>query len=139
MTKVDVISNADFSRPVATGAGPQATSKSEQQAVSAIRQTDTVGGKPSPLQEVDKQQAEPSKEAVESAVEEISNYVQSVSRDLQFSIDEDLGKTIVTVLNDTTQEVIRQIPSEELVELAKRLDNQAKGALVSGVLLNSEA
>jgi flagellar protein FlaG len=74
--------------------------------------------------------AEPSKEQVKKAVEEIAKSVSSVtSNKLQFSIDNDTGKTLVRVVDQTTGETIRQIPSEEVVELAKALDRM-QGSLI---------
>jgi len=51
---------------------------------------------------------------------------------LQFSIDKDIGKTIIKVVDSTTNEVIRQIPSEELVTLAKNMDK------LEGMLFNQK-
>lgn len=50
------------------------------------------------------------RERLQSAVAQMNEYVQSTQRDLQFSYDEELGDTIVRVLDRSTQEVIRQIP-----------------------------
>lgn len=58
---------------------------------------------------------------VEQAVNQVNQYVQTLSRDLQFSVDEDSGRTVVKVLDTETKEVIRQIPSEELLKIAKHL------------------
>ena len=65
---------------------------------------------------------------VEKAVEQLNEYAQSFQRDLRFSMDEDLGRTIVRVVDRTTQEVIRQIPNETALRLARNLNaiNQMK-------------
>ena len=60
-------------------------------------------------------------EQVESAVSQISDYVQRFQRDLLFSIDEDSDRLVVKVVDSETQEVIRQIPSEETLRIAKNL------------------
>ena len=44
---------------------------------------------------------------LKAAVLDINEYVQSIQRTLQFSIDEETGTTVVKVLNSETQEVIR--------------------------------
>ena len=67
----------------------------------------------------------------------ITDYVQSISRDLQFKIDEHVGSTVVTVLDHETQEVIRQIPSEEVVAMARHIAEQAPDP-VKGLLMNGE-
>ncbi|ERS85094.1 hypothetical protein Q667_17730 [Marinobacter sp. C1S70] len=55
------------------------------------------------------------------AVSQLNDYVQSVSRDLQFEVDSERGQTIVKVVDQQTQEVIRQIPDEVALRLAEKL------------------
>lgn len=45
-----------------------------------------------------------------------------VPRDLSFSLDDSTGRVVVKVTDSTSGEVIRQIPSEEALRLAERLD-----------------
>lgn len=79
--------------------------------------------------EVDKE-AKPDSEKVaaaqiEQAVTEINEYVQSVQRDLHFSIDEDSGITVIRVRDKESGELIRQIPEDIFLNLAQNLkDNQ---------------
>lgn len=63
-----------------------------------------------------------SQEQVSQAVSDLNDYVQSVGRDLQFQVDEDSGRSIIKVLDSETQEIIRQIPSEEVLALARTLN-----------------
>lgn len=58
---------------------------------------------------------------VEQAVNQINQYVQTLSRDLHFTVDKDSGRTVVKVLDTETKEIIRQIPSEELLQIARHL------------------
>ncbi len=60
---------------------------------------------------------------VEKAVEQLNEYAQSFQRDLKFSMDEDLGRAVVRVMDRTTQEVIRQIPNETALRLARNLNS----------------
>jgi flagellar protein FlaG len=76
-------------------------------------------------------------EKVEKAVSDISDYVQNFSRDLQFQVDKQTGTTIVTVLDHETKAVIRQIPSEEVVAMARHIAENAPDP-VKGLLMNSE-
>lgn len=62
-------------------------------------------------------------EQVETAVSQISDFVQNFQRDLLFSIDEDSDRLVVKVVDSETQEVIRQIPSEEMLRIARNLDS----------------
>ncbi|WP_083917630.1 flagellar protein FlaG [Uliginosibacterium gangwonense] len=66
--------------------------------------------------------AQPSREQVDQAMKEVKQALPLPARNLQFSIDEDTGKTVVKVVDPTTKEVIRQIPSEEILAIAKALD-----------------
>ena len=72
----------------------------------------------------------------------MARYVDSVSRSLQISVDGELDKPIVTVLDSTTEQVVRQIPSEEIVAIAKFLRSQgaemAGKETISGILLNKQ-
>jgi flagellar protein FlaG len=84
----------------------------------------------------------PSVKEVRQAAEDVARYVDSVSRSLQISVDGELDKPIVTVLDSTTEQVVRQIPSEEIVAIAKFLRSQgaemAGKETISGILLNKQ-
>ena len=76
---------------------------------------------------------QPSREQFKQAVEQINKKLaESASSNLQFSIDDETGQTLVRVTDKQTGELIRQIPSEELVELAKALDR------MQGMLLRQQ-
>ena len=62
-------------------------------------------------------------ERVESAVSKISDFVQNFQRDLQFSVDQDSGRTVIKVVDSETEQVIRQIPSEETLRMVELLDS----------------
>jgi flagellar protein FlaG len=62
-----------------------------------------------------------SNQQVERAIAKLNDYVQSFQRDLRFRVDEDLGRPIVTVVDRETQKVIRQIPNETAIRLARNL------------------
>lgn len=72
---------------------------------------------------------QPSRQQLDEAVQAISDFVSSVNNSLQFSVDDTTGKTIVKVIDSNTQEVVKQIPSEEMLVIAKALDG-IKGLLV---------
>ncbi len=56
-----------------------------------------------------------------NAVEDINQFVNSQGRTLNFSVDEESGKPVVKVIDFQTKEVIRQIPSEEVLTMAKAI------------------
>ena len=71
-----------------------------------------------------------SADELKHATEELQRRIQAVSPELQFSVDQDSGRTIIKVTDKATNEVIRQIPSEEVLKLNKELDR------LQGLLLN---
>lgn len=64
----------------------------------------------------------PSEDQVSQALKSINNVLQSRSQDLEFSVDSASARTIVKVVDKNTQEVIRQMPTQEALEIAKALD-----------------
>ncbi len=55
------------------------------------------------------------------AVESVNQFVNAQGRTLNFSVDEESGKPVVKVIDFETKEVIRQIPSEEILTMAKAI------------------
>ena len=73
--------------------------------------------------------AKPSREDVAKAASQVNKFVSPVNTDIQFSIDNDTDMTVVKVIDKSTKEVIRQIPGEEILQIAKALD-RLQGLLV---------
>jgi len=67
---------------------------------------------------------------IETAVHEINANLATRSISLQFEIDQDTDKLIVKVVDQANGVVIRQIPNEEVVRIAKVM-GKAPGLLVS--------
>ncbi|MFN0317456.1 MAG: flagellar protein FlaG [Burkholderiales bacterium] len=59
---------------------------------------------------------------VTEAVDAINAHLQRVSRNLQFSVDQDSGRVVVKVVDGETDTVIRQMPSEEALAISHALD-----------------
>ena len=70
-----------------------------------------------------------SPEDTAQAVRQVRDYVKNIVPELDFSIDDDTGKLVVKLMDMSTQEVLRQIPSEEMIHVAKMLD-KLQGLLV---------
>jgi flagellar protein FlaG len=82
-------------------------------------------GKELPVKENKEVADTPKATDIEQAVTEINDYVQSVQRDLHFSVDEDSGLTVIRVRDKESGELIRQIPEDIFLSLAQNLkDNQ---------------
>lgn len=67
---------------------------------------------------------------LDKAVKEIQNFIKDTNTSLDFHVDKDTDKLVVKVVDTSTKEVIKQIPSEDMLALAKALD-KLKGLLVS--------
>ena len=59
----------------------------------------------------------------QEVVEELQSYAGQLNRNLEFSVDDSSGRTVVTVRESSTDEVIRQIPSEEVLRFAKNFNS----------------
>lgn len=60
---------------------------------------------------------------IEHAVSSLNDYARSTQRELEFSIDNELGRPIVQVIDQRTKEVIRQIPNDVTLNLARNLQS----------------
>ncbi len=74
-----------------------------------------------------------SSDRLKQAVQDIEKFVQSIKRNLEFSIDEPSGQVVVKVIASDSGEVIRQIPTEEVLKLADSLSS------ASNVLFDAKA
>ena len=74
------------------------------------------------------EKAEEPREPLNEVVSELNNLVRDLHRELQFSVDDKSGETVIKVVDSETDEVVRQIPSEEVVRLRQRLE-QAAGVI----------
>ena len=68
--------------------------------------------------------------SVEDAFEEINAAMQAWDTGMRFEIDEDTQQLVVSVIDTKSGDVLRQIPSEEVLHVAKMIA-QFQGKLVS--------
>jgi flagellar protein FlaG len=80
------------------------------------------------------QQQQPKPEQLLKAIESMKRMIETKApNSLAFSVDASSGKTIVKITDRQTGEMIRQIPSEEMLEIARSLDK------MQGMLLQQKA
>lgn len=60
---------------------------------------------------------------LQGAVDQINRALADAQRELAFSIDESSGRTVVRVIDASSGDVVRQMPSDEVLRLADRLSN----------------
>ena len=75
----------------------------------------------------------PTPDRIQQAVQQIQSYLSDSQRQLQFQVDSDSGRTIVRVINPETNEVIRQIPGEEMLKLARAIGSNG-GRIISDLV-----
>lgn len=65
--------------------------------------------------------AKPDRKTIEEMLTRIAEQIETVQRGLRFQVDDELGEVIIRVIDRSNDQVIRQIPSEELVTLDRRI------------------
>ncbi|MCF2948142.1 flagellar protein FlaG [Paraglaciecola aquimarina] len=115
----------------------------QQQTNKSVAEIDKVEqlskGNSSSAEKEERELGKVSPEQIDNAVSEISEFVQASNRQLNFSIDEDSKKQIVKVTDTESGEVIRQIPSEEILQLSDRLrDLHTDVGAAVGLLFNKQ-
>ncbi len=87
----------------------------------------------------DNQSSERQDRDIELAVQEVQSFLQVQNRNLDFSFDENSNRSVVTVKDSSSGDVIRQIPSDEVLRLAERIQDlqQDIGSSV-GVFVNRQ-
>jgi flagellar protein FlaG len=59
------------------------------------------------------------------ALDQLNGYLEETHRGLRFSIDDNSGRTVVRVVDTETDEVIRQIPTEEMLTVIRNISEIA--------------
>ena len=78
-------------------------------------------------------EAQPIRDAVAAALAQIENFVRDMDRDLNFFMDEVSGYIVVSVIDPQSGEVIRRLPGDEVLRLARTIEQ------VGNMLVNQKA
>jgi len=73
--------------------------------------------------------AAPGREEVTEAVKKLNEAMPMSAQSLTFEIDEDSKEIVVKIIDQSTKEVVRQMPSKEALEMAKAIDKM-QGLLI---------
>jgi len=88
---------------------------------------------PNPInKEIEGKEAPLTEHQMTETVKEMNNLLQDMNRNLSFTVDDQSGESVIVVKDSESDEVIRQIPSEELVILRKKMDD------VVGILFDTK-
>lgn len=70
-------------------------------------------------------------EQLKQAVDRINRELQQSNRELAFVFDDKLHRMLVKIVDTQTNTVVRQVPSEDMLAMARALqDAPARGALI---------
>ena len=115
---------------------PPVVSDAKTAQTNAARQDVSVeDGKSLPPEEA--VEAKPNREELQEAVAQLNQHIQQIQRDLHFSVDDTSGRTVVQVVNSETEEIVRQIPSEEVLRILRNLQEQMDSS--SGLIFETTA
>jgi flagellar protein FlaG len=70
------------------------------------------------------------KEQLNEMAQSLQDFVKSFNRSLEFSVDDETNRNVITVKDADSGDVVRQIPSQEMLDLIKSLGK------TTGVLFN---
>lgn len=111
---MDISNISDWSKPLLTASQAPARSADKSESTPSAEQESNAT-------EQQATSAPASREDIEAAVGNIQEFVQSVRRNINFSLDDSTERVVVKVTDALSGEVIRQIPSEEALKLAESL------------------
>lgn len=78
--------------------------------------------------------AKPARDSdVADAVSAINKSLKAAGQNVEFTVDKDSQRTVIKVIDQETQQVLRQMPTQEALELAKAMDRS------TGRLIQNEA
>lgn len=105
-----------------------------------IRLLETSTGKESETLSSDAlPRAEPSKEELEKAVKNVNHFADALSKNLRFSLDDKTGSVVVKIVDSSTEQVVRQIPSEEMLRISEAVSSMIDDALRPGLIIKQKA
>jgi flagellar protein FlaG len=118
----------------AAGASAAASKAATQAVPKQAAQTPAYITKSTPPQKVDLgYDAKQERAKLQQAIDQLNSQMKDKNRDLSFSLDERINRTIITVKKMGTGELVRQIPSKDFVKLAHSLED------MKGLLFNQKS
>ena len=125
---IESIPSATVNTPPIAPSEPRAASRS----TGATGATELAAA--APVAEKTPANQPPASEAqLQSAVNAANDFIKPITNSVEFSLDKDSDRMIVKVMDNATKEVIRQIPSVEMLAIAKALDK------IQGLLIKQKA
>ncbi len=130
--------SVEQTKPAAAAPGAKSESVS---VASPVEKEDPVAAQ-APVQEkqqeLAKEQQEEVKRKVTEAIPKVRELMQKNQRSLDFEVAEQENRVIITVIDKETEKVIRQIPPEDVLQIAEAIDQGLEQNL-GGMIFNSRA
>ena len=104
--------------PVSASNLPEQTVRSQHKAVKELKQVDEKSAKSVVENQLGKSQ-------LNKYAEKLSKVMEILNHSIRFSVDDESDRMIIRIVNSETNEVIRQIPPKEMLQLMHRLDQLA--------------
>ena len=104
--------------PVSASILPEQTVRSQHKAVKELKQVNEKSAKSAAENQLGKSQ-------LSKYAEKLSKVMEILNHSIRFAVDDESDRMIVKVVNSETNEVIRQIPPKEMLQLMHRLDQMA--------------
>ncbi len=125
-----VLRLAPTPQPAVPGPGARAAASEPAPAVPAIPAAPKVQTPVKPQVDFDPEEM---RRDLQEAIQNLNDQLRSRSSSLSFAVDEVADRTVVTVKNLQTGEVVRQIPNEVVIRIAHNLEE------MKGLLLNEHS
>jgi flagellar protein FlaG len=93
-----------------------------------------IAAKPE-IRSIERPDAEPvlSPEEVDKILEVANAALKSANNSLRFRLDDSIDRPIVTVVDEESGSVVRQLPSEEVVRIARSIDSM-RGVIFDSIV-----
>jgi flagellar protein FlaG len=75
----------------------------------------------------------PTAEDLQHVVQQLERYLESSRTGLEFRVDRDLNRVVVSVVDPRDGTVLRQMPSEEALRIARALADEGGGGLLDAL------
>jgi len=83
--------------------------------------------------------AQPTQEELNDAIEVIADFMNLATRNVNFYQDDESEKTVIKVFDAESKELIKQFPSEEVLEIAQKISQLRQDVgIKTGILLDEQ-
>lgn len=107
--------------PSAVTTNPKPTQPAQNTTTGATQETAATSAVDASRKADESSDAKRQNDELNDVVKNLNDHIQQYRRELQFEVDEKSGRTVVKVMDIEKNEVIRQMPSEEVLAMSHRL------------------